>query len=126
MDKRVKAKLEQEEKIKKAVEEKAQRQKILDRQNEAREKISQEMQEALMKSEKLRQDEIRERGWDRLEMCVKDLRKIPENMYDTEEARRRLSYLVIIATSMGYLIQTSYIHFIGAQMTYYKRTLMFN
>lgn len=89
-------KREQEEKSRKRLEEKVLRNKLLLRQAEATAARESEIQEAANKAEKLRQDEIRARGLDKLDLSVQRLREIPLSVYGDELAQRNLSYAVSI------------------------------
>jgi hypothetical protein len=50
--------------------------------------------DATHKAEKLRVDEVRARGWDRLDLSVSGLREIPTALFRDDEATSRLAYVV--------------------------------
>ena len=102
-EKRIQKKLEEEEKNKKRLEEKALRSKLLEKQNDA--KLSQQaaISELREQSEAVRQQEIKKRGWNRIDHTMKRYREIPLNQYDNEDGRSLLSYAVIIDYSRNLL-----------------------
>lgn len=102
-EKRLRMKKEQEERAMKRAEEKVLRNQLLLIQEENRRKKEQEMIASIKLNEKLRMDQIRSQGWDRLNMSQKDLREIPLEVYGTESAKAKLSYAVTIDISKNLL-----------------------
>lgn len=102
-EKRLQSKNEQEEKEKKRFEMKALRQKLLERQNEAAAAKRAEIMGQALEAEKLRADEIKARGLDRLDISVRNHRSVPPEIYQSEEAQARLSYLLSLDMSKNIL-----------------------
>lgn len=98
-EKRLMQKQESEERNKKRFEERALRAKLLLQQQENREKARLAIQANRAESDKLRADEIRSQGLDRLDISVQALRDIPPEMYESVAAQTKLSYLVYIDMS---------------------------
>jgi Leucine-rich repeat (LRR) protein len=96
-------KKEQEERARKRIEEKVMRNQLLLKQTENKLRKQEELAMALKLNEKLRQDQIRSRGWDRLDLSKQELVTIPLEMYATESAKARLSYAVIVDLSKNVL-----------------------
>lgn len=92
-DKRVRAKLDQEEKAKRLAEERILRSKLVLRQEENRMAKASDIGEKVMAADRRQRVEIIAMGWDRLDLSVKDLREIPHDIYGNEDAQRKLSYL---------------------------------
>jgi hypothetical protein len=102
-EKRMQLKKEQEERARKRIEEKVMRNQLLLKQTENKLRKQEELAMALKLNEKLRQDQIRSRGWDRLDLSKQELVTIPLEMYATEAAKARLSYAVIVDLSKNVL-----------------------
>lgn len=91
-EKRLKLKREQEEKSKKRLEDKVLRNKLLLRQQENANTRNEDIAKATKEREKLRVEEIRALGYDRLNYSVNNLRAIPTELYAEPDAQLRLSY----------------------------------
>lgn len=102
-ERRLRMKKEQEERAAKRVEEKLLRIQLLQAQEENRRKREEDMMANLRLNEKLRLDQIRSHGWDRLNLSQQDLREIPKEIYSSEAAKARLSYAVMIDISKNLL-----------------------
>ena len=102
-EKRLMAKLAEEEKTKKRGEERVLRAKLLQQQKEAHTRELREIAEKRDAGEKLRTDEIRAQGLDRLDLSVKELRHLPASLNDTLAAQTKLTYLVTIDFSHNIL-----------------------
>ena len=93
-EKRLKLKREQEERSKKRLEDKVLRNKLLLRQQENANERNQKIAEATKQREKLRVEEIKALGYDRIDYSVRGLRTIPPDLYTDPAAQLRLSYAV--------------------------------
>jgi Leucine-rich repeat (LRR) protein len=93
-EKRLKLKREQEERSKKRLEDKVLRNKLQLRQQENVALQRAEIAEANKRNEKLRQDEIRALGLDRLDYSVQKLRAVPPALYHDQDAQLKLSYVL--------------------------------
>jgi len=102
-EKRLLQKQELEEKNKKRFEERALRAKLLKQQEESRDKAKQAVLESRLESDKLRADEVRSQGLDRVDMSIQGLREIPLEFYNTAAAQNKLSYLVHVDMSRNML-----------------------
>lgn len=102
-EKRLQVKQEQEERAKKRLEEKVLRNKLLQRQEEAKLARRAEIAEKNKQAEKLRSEEIRALGYDRIDFSVQQLREIPLKVYGDEEASNRLSYAETVDFSKNIL-----------------------
>lgn len=102
-EKRIQQKLAEEEKNRKRLEEKALRIKLLEKQNEAKATQESAIQALMQQSESLRIQEIKNKGWDRIDHSMKRLRYIPPVQYETSDARNLLSFAVIIDYSRNVL-----------------------
>lgn len=100
-EKRIVLKKEQEERGKKRLEEKILRNKLLQKQQVNKQAKAEELLELLKRKEKLRADEIRAAGWDRLDISSEELREIPIDLYCDEIAQTKLSYLVLFDASFN-------------------------
>jgi Leucine-rich repeat (LRR) protein len=102
-EKRLMAKVAEEEKTKKRGEERALRTKLMAQQKEARAREVQEINEKSRAGDKLRSDEIKAQGLDRLDMSVKQMRFLPTSLNDTMENQTKLTYLQTIDFSHNIL-----------------------
>lgn len=102
-EKRLLQKQEQEEKNKKRLEERALRAKLLKEQQDREENARREILESRDEAEKLRVNEIRAQGLDRIDMSIQGLREIPASLYDSVAAQTKLSYLVNVDMSRNIL-----------------------
>lgn len=100
-EKRIVLKKEQEERGKKRLEEKILRNKLLQKQQVNKQAKAEELTDLLKRKEKLRADEIRAAGWDRLDISSEGLREIPPELYSDEIAQIKLSYLVLLDASFN-------------------------
>lgn len=122
-EKRIQIKKEQEEQAKKRVEvilvyvfvcnimlikcdmyqAKVLKNKLLQRQQEAQLQKQREIQALSKQGELLRQAEIRAAGLDKLDLSVRDLRTLPSDLYESEAAQTKLTYLVFCDLSRNLL-----------------------
>eukprot|EP00605_Chrysophyceae_sp_TOSAG23-4_P000007 GSChrysophyteH1.ASY1.ANO1.7.1 assembled CDS len=102
-EKRLMAKVAEEEKTKKRGEERALRAKLMAQQKEAREREIKEINEKSRAGDKLRSDEIRAQGLDRLVMSVQNMRHLPTSLNDTMANQTKLTYLQYIDFSHNIL-----------------------
>jgi len=102
-EKRLVQKQEEEEKQKKRFEERALRAKLLQQQQENREKARKAILESRLESDKLRADEIRAQGLDRIDLSIQAMREIPLSLYESVAAQSKLSYLVHVDMSRNML-----------------------
>lgn len=102
-EKRLMAKVAEEEKTKKRGEERALRSKLLIQQKEARARELREIAEKRDAGERLRSDEIRAQGLDRLDMSVMNLRHLPVDLNATLAQQTKLTYLATIDFSHNIL-----------------------
>ena len=102
-EKRLLQKQEAEEKQKKRFEERTLRAKLLQQQQESREKARKAILESRLEADKLRADEIRAQGLDRIDLSIQGLREIPSALYETVAAQSKLSYLVHVDMSRNML-----------------------
>jgi Leucine-rich repeat (LRR) protein len=100
-EKRIVLKKEQEERGKKRLEEKILRNKLLQKQQVNKQAKAEELTDLLKRKEKLRADQIRAAGWDRLDISSEGLREIPPELYSDEIAQIKLSYLVLFDASFN-------------------------
>lgn len=100
-EKRLKIKKEQEEKSKKRLEDKVLRNKLLLRQQENAALKRAEIAQQNAENERLRQQEIRALGLDKLDLSVKELRSLPVTLYKGKEAQTKLTYLVFVDLSFN-------------------------
>jgi len=98
-EKRLLIKKEQEERSKKRIEDKVLRNQLLQRQADNKLKKKLDQIQEMKDKEQLRLDEIRKLGLDKMDFSVRDWRIIPYEMYDTDEARTKLSYVVYMNLS---------------------------
>ena len=98
-EKRLVIKREQEEKNKKRLEEKVLRNKQLMKQTQNKLNKQEELEELLRSKAKLRDDQIRAFGLDRLDISIQELREVPKDMYKNSEGHLKLSYLVLLDAS---------------------------
>eukprot|EP01041_Mallomonas_annulata_P006376 gene6376-12890_t len=112
-EKRLLIKKEQEEKSKKRIEDKVLRNQLLLRQEENKLKKREEQIQDMRKKEKLRIDEIRFLGYDKMDYSVRDLRFIPYELYSNEESYTKLSYVVYMnfeSNKIEWLPNENYFH----------------
>jgi len=102
-EKRLMAKVAEEEKTKKRGEERALRSKLLLQQKEARAHKLREIAIKRDTGEKLRGDEIRAQGWDRMDMSVQKMRHLPLSLNSTLAEQTKLTYLATIDFSHNIL-----------------------
>jgi leucine-rich repeat protein SHOC2 len=102
-EKRLMAKMAEEEKTKKRFEERALRAKLMVQQKDARDREMREIQAQAAEGEKLRADEVRRMGMDRLSLSVQNLRFVPEHLYATLGDQTKLSYLIYFDLSHNIL-----------------------
>lgn len=102
-EERLLAREQAEEKQKKRLEEKNLRTKLMEQQKENRKKKDAAMVEEQSKQEKLRADQIRAQGLDRMDLSVKGMRDIPEELYHTTDAQTKLSYVMLLDLSRNKL-----------------------
>jgi Leucine-rich repeat (LRR) protein len=100
-EKRIVLKKEQEERGKKRLEEKILRNKLLQKQAVNKQAKAEELMDLLKRKERLRTDEIRAAGWDRLDISSEGLREVPPDLYCDELAQMKLSYLVLFDASFN-------------------------
>lgn len=115
-EKRLMAKIAEEEKTKKRGEERQLRQKLLNQQKDAKQRERDEIAAKASEVEKLRTDEIKAAGLDRLDMSVQGLRYIPEEMYHDSAAQTKLSYLVTFDLShniLDHLPESNFFYYLG-------------
>lgn len=94
-EKRLKLKKEQEERSKKRLEDKVLRNKLLLRQQENANLKRAEIAQQNAENERLRQNEIRTLGLDKMDISVRELRKLPLEMYKGKDAQTKLTYVVL-------------------------------
>ena len=102
-EKRLMAKMAEEEKTKKRGEERSLRTKLLAQQKEARTRELNDISMNRDASNKLRSDEVRAQGLDRLDMSVQNLRHLPLSLNSTLAEQTLLTYLVTIDMSHNIL-----------------------
>ena len=102
-EERLLAREQAEEKQKKRLEEKNLRTKLMEQQKENRKKKDAAMAEEQMKQEKLRSDQIRAQGLDRMDLSVQGMREIPAELYHTTAAQTKLSYVLLLDMSRNKL-----------------------
>ena len=100
---RLMAKNEKDEKSRKRLDERGLRQNLLQRQKESKDVERQKIKAESDAVERLRIDEIKAQGLDRLDMSVGGMRYLPESMYDKEAAQTKLSYLLLADFSKNIL-----------------------
>lgn len=115
-EKRLMAKIAEEEKTKKRFEERALRAKLLEQQKGAKARENAEIAAKAAEVEKLRGDEVKAAGLDRLDMSVRGLRFIPEDVYHDQAAQTKLTYLVKFDLShniLDHLPENNFFYFCG-------------
>jgi Leucine-rich repeat (LRR) protein len=115
-EKRLMAKIAEEEKTKKRFEERALRSKLLAQQKDARTRENAEIAGKAADVEKLRSDEVKAAGLDKLDISVRGLRFIPEELYIDQAAQTKLSYLVRFDLShniLDHLPEVNFFYFMG-------------
>lgn len=116
-EKRLVLKREQEDKNKKRLEEKVLRNKLLQKQAQNRLNKQEELEELLRTKSKLRSDQIRAFGLDRLDISIQNLREMPNDMYKNSEGQLKLSYLVVFDASrnkIDYLPEAGFLFWLTA------------
>jgi Leucine-rich repeat (LRR) protein len=98
-EKRLEIKRDQEDRAKKRMEEKVLRNKLMQRQAENKLQRESQIREANQAAENLRADEVRRRGWDKIDLSISKLRAIPEEISSTKSATNKLSYVVFMDVS---------------------------
>lgn len=98
-EKRLEMKRDQEDRAKKRMEEKVLRNKLMQRQAENKLQRDSQIREANQAAENLRADEIRRRGWDKIDLSISNIRAIPAEVSSSKAATKRLSYVVLMDIS---------------------------
>lgn len=102
-EKRLKLKQEQEERSKKRLEDKMLKNKLALIQQENIDKARAKISESNKQKEKLRNDEVRALGLDKLDLSVQQLRHIPPHLYCDYDAQLKLSYTLYADLSCNIL-----------------------
>jgi len=102
-EKRLKLKQEQEERSKKRLEDKMLKNKLALIQQENIDKARANISESNKQKEKLRNDEVRALGLDKLDLSVQQLRHIPPHLYCDYDAQLKLSYTLYADLSCNIL-----------------------
>lgn len=102
-EKRLKLKQEQEERSKKRLEDKMLKNKLALIQQENIDKARSKISESNKQKEKLRNDEVRALGLDKLDLSVQQLRHIPPYLYCDYDAQLKLSYTLYADLSCNIL-----------------------
>merc|ERR1711871_327039 len=95
-EKRLLIKKEQEEKSKKRIEEKLMRNKLLVQQAENKKAFDDDLAKKKAARRAADDKEIREKGWDNLDLSVSNMKFIPSKYYDNEDARIQYSYCELL------------------------------
>ena len=98
-EKRLLIKKEQEEKSKKRLEEKIIRNKLLLAQNENQKQKEDQIAENKAARRAKDEQEVRDKGWDKLDMSVQGMKVLPEHLYNSEESRIKYSYCELLDLS---------------------------
>lgn len=102
-EKRLQVKKDQEDRSKKRLEQKVLRNQLMVRQQQQEMAEKGNIAEARQKAAKLRVEQVQALGLDRLDLSVKELRKIPTELFDSDEAQTKLAYLVVVNLSRNLL-----------------------
>jgi hypothetical protein len=103
MEKRLLIKKEQEEKSKKRIEEKLLRNKLLTQQAEAKRRQEEEINNKRKQRAVKDMEDVRAKGWDRIDLSVQKFRHLAKEFYDKEDARIQFNYCEIFDLSKNFL-----------------------
>lgn len=126
LEKRLLIKREQEEKSKKRDNEKLLRNKLQQAKAEVEKRKNAAIAAKSADQEKLRVDEIRQKGWDRVDLHLQKLRLVPTALYQGEKEQEQLSYAQILNLSSNLLDELPHHNFFYWLSGLRKLQLSFN